>query len=265
MWPVAEVDRERAWFEIGQWLAKPTFDRISNAVSESNLPIGVKQFPLSALWFFLDSMLLANQANREGMHANALVLTRQCLEAMSVIELGLSTASGSADVLRRWNEDLESPGGLRKWLSVNAWPSYGQGLWAEPWTEFMGRFAKAIQPYAHYSSHLAQWQERLHVAKKAGAGFEAIIELRPRAYDAQKATRITLYHGLMVFALGRVWLATRGHNDADFAALSNQFRCALASSQYLDGHTTNWDQQFWANIFFKTGSPQPFPTEEEQP
>ncbi len=259
MWPVADVDRERAWFKIGERLNKPTFDRIGNTLSESHLPIDVKNFPLSAFWFFLDSMLLANQANREGMHANALVLTRQCLEAMSVMEVGLSTTVGAADVLARWNEDRESPGGLRKWLSVNAWPSYGRGLWAEPWTEFMGKFAKAIQPYAHYSPHLAQWQERLHVAKKAGSSFEAIIEMRPRAYDAQKATRITLYHGLMVFALGRVWLTTRGHNDANFAASIDEFRCALGKSQYLDGHETNWDHQFWANIFFKTGQPQPLP------
>ena len=263
MWPVADVERERAWFDIGERLTKPTFDRIASAVSELSLPIGVRQFPLSAFWFFLDSANLANQANREGMHANALVLTRQCVEAMSVIEVGLSTATGAADVLRRWNEDLESPGGLRKWLSVHAWPSYGQGLWAEPWTDFMGRVAKAVQPYAHYSAHLAQWQERLHVVKKVGGGFEAIIEARPRAYDAQKATRITLFHSLMVFALARVWLATRGHNDSDFAILTDEFRRALGSSRYLDGHETNWDRQFWAYIFFKSGSPQPRAVEED--
>ena len=95
--------------------------------------------------------------------------------------------------------------------------------------------------------------------KEGRSSFEAIIEMRPRAYDAQKATRITLYHGLMVFALGRVWLTTRGHNDANFAASIDEFRCALGKSQYLDGHETNWDHQFWANIFFKTGQPQPLP------
>jgi len=43
--------------------------------------------PMLAHWFMRDALLLANQANREGMHANALLLTRQCLEAISVIEL----------------------------------------------------------------------------------------------------------------------------------------------------------------------------------
>jgi hypothetical protein len=265
MWPVADLDREKAWFDIGERLSKPTLDRVGDAVSDLNRPIGVKNCPLLAFWFFLDSMLLANQANREGMHANALALTRQCVEAMSVIEIGLSTASGAGDVLQRWNDDFESPGRLRKWLSVNAWPSYGHGLWAEPWADFMGKLAKAVQPYAHYSTHLAQWQERLHVAKKVGGGFEAIIETRPRAYDAQKATRITLFHSLMVFALARVWLATRGHNDADFGAMIDEFRKAIGSSRYLDGHETDWDQQFWAYTFFKGGSPQPLPIEEAQP
>jgi len=255
--PVADVERERVWFDIGERLTKPTFDRIAKAAAEAPLPMSVKQFPLSAFWFFLDSALLANQANRDGMRANALVLTRQCLEAMAIIEVGLSTGNGAADTLQRWNEDRESPGSLRKWLSLNAWPSYGRGLWDEPWAQFMAKFAQAVQPYAHYSSHLAHWQECLPMATKVGGGLEAMVELRPRAYDAQKATRITLYHSLMVFALGRVWLATRGHNDAQFANSIEKFRGALGKSQYLDGQETSWDQQFWANLFFKSGLSQP--------
>ena len=48
-----------------------------------------KHFPLMAHYFFLDSLYYANTANRDGAHANALAITRQYLEAMSVIELGL--------------------------------------------------------------------------------------------------------------------------------------------------------------------------------
>jgi hypothetical protein len=33
--------------------------------------------------------------------------------------------------------------------------------------------------------------------------------MRPRAYDARKATRITLVHALLSYALGRIWQAAR--------------------------------------------------------
>lgn len=255
--PVAELDRERGWFDLGEKLNPLAFERIGASLNEiDHLPLQVKSAPLMAFWFFLDSVRIANQANRDGMHANALIATRQCLEALSVIEIGLSPKEEAAMVLGRWDQDDETPGGLRKWLSINAWPKYGKGLWEEPWSEFMGRLAKAVQPYAHYSSQLAQWQTRLHMATigEPDGGFQAVIEFSPRAYDAQKATRITLFHTLMTYALGRIWLATRGHNDAEFSAPLEELRVALGNSRYLDGHRTNWDQQFWPFVFFKSGS-----------
>lgn len=77
----------------------------------------------------------------------------------------------------------------------------------------MREFAGAVQPYAHYSRGLAQWQLRLHRfydASEPGADMHAIIEMRPRAYDEQKATRITLFHALLAYVLGRIgWRRTR--------------------------------------------------------
>lgn len=46
-----------------------------------------------AHWFISDSLLLANKANWDGMHANAISLLRQCVEGISVIELGTMRAS----------------------------------------------------------------------------------------------------------------------------------------------------------------------------
>ena len=262
LWPVADLDREQPWFDLSEKVNPLAFERISASLNEiHHLPLQVKSAPVMAFWFFLDSMRIANQANRDGMHANALIATRQCLEAISVIEVGLSSHGESGTLLERWDRDEETPGGLRKWLSTRAWPTYGNGLWVESWTEFMGKLAKAVQPYAHYSSQLAQWQTRLHMAATgdAEAAFQAIIEFSPRAYDAQKATRITLFHSLMTYTLSRVWLATRGHNDAEFAKLIEELRVALGNSRYLDGHSTNWDQQFWPFVFFKSGSLTTFP------
>lgn len=74
-------------------------ERVALSLQELNLPLQVRFLPVQAHWFILDSLLLANQANREGMHANALSLLRQCLEAISIVELGLTPHAGAADVL----------------------------------------------------------------------------------------------------------------------------------------------------------------------
>ena len=83
----------------------------------------------------------------------------------------------------------------------------------------------------------------------ASAGdLRAIIEIAPRAYDAQKATRITLFNTLVVYILGRITMAARPL-DTDFQQLMERFGDALGKSRYLDGHATNWSQQFWATLW----------------
>jgi hypothetical protein len=189
------------------------------------------------------------------MHANALALMRQCVEAMSVIELGICGHPGAEAVLLKWDSDQLSSGKLRAWLQAHVWPRYGTGLWAEPWSIFMHEFSAAVQPYAHYSRNLAQWQLLFHSLPEAPnmtEAMEAIIEIRPRAYDAQKATRITLFHAILVYTLGRIWMAAKGI-DVEFAALMDRFRSALGNSKYLDGHRTDWSQQFWAAVWSRDG------------
>jgi hypothetical protein len=242
------------WFSLGEKATPETMKRIAASVEGLSLPLQVKHLPLQAHWFVLDSLLLANQANREGMHANALSLTRQCIEAISIIETGICGHPAAPSILMQWDEDSLTPGGMRKWLSENVWTGYGSGLWSEPWADFMGKLAKAIQPYAHYSSQLAKWQLRLHAPKSAADGEQTLlIEYAPRAYDAQKATRITLLHAILTFALARIWMAHTKAPDPEFSTLIDQLRVALGRSQYLDGHGTDWEQQFWATVWSKQG------------
>ncbi|WP_154394707.1 hypothetical protein [Burkholderia pseudomallei] len=203
----------------------------------------------------LDSLFLANKANREGMHANALSLTRQCLESLSVIELGICGHKDAESVLLKWDSDELTAGKLRAWLEQRVWSSYGTGLWHETWATFMREFAAALQPYAHYSSMLAQWQVRLVRGASVGGDssepLTALIEARPRAYDAQKATRITLFHAVLTYVLGRIWMAN--NHDAEFSALIGDLGTALGRSRYLDGHATDWSQQFWAMVWGHEG------------
>lgn len=117
---------------------------------------------------------------------------------------------------------------------------------------FMRQFAAALQPYAHYGCSLAQWQLRLHgfteTPNDPEHPWQALIEMKPRAYDPQKATRITLFHAILTFTLGRIWMAANS-DGRDFAALINRLRVALGKSRYLDGHQTDWSQQFWAMVW----------------
>ena len=109
----------------------------------------------------------------------------------------------------------------------------------------MAEFARAVQPYAHYSTSLSQWQTRLHgfhETSQDGEKFDGygVIEIAPRAYDPKRATRITLFHAILTFLLARVWLAGQRSPDQQFAALVNRLRIALGNSAYLDGHKTGW-------------------------
>jgi hypothetical protein len=244
------------WFRLCEEATPQVMSRIATATSANPMSVQVQLKPTLAHWFMLDSLLLANKANREGMHANALSLTRQCLESLSVIELGICGHKDAESVLQKWNNDELSAGKLRAWLEQHVWSNYGTGLWHEPWATFMREFAAALQPYAHYSSMLAQWQVRL--VRGAPVGVEpsepltALIEARPRAYDAQKATRITLFHAVLTYTLGRIWMAN--NHDPGFSSLIVALGAALGKSRYLDGHATDWSQQFWAMVWGSEGN-----------
>ncbi len=232
--------------------------RLAEALQRLSLPAAVRMCPWGAYWFLCNCQRLADIANREGMHANALAITRQCLEAMSIIELGLSGVEGSEVMLEKWNHADESPGSIRKWLEQNVWHRYSSGLWSEPWAEFTGKLCRAVQPYAHYSGNLALWQTRVHNFEDKGDDkyVEGLVEFGPCVYDPQKAIRITLYHALLGFTLGRICLS-RISDDAELEHSVDRLRVALSKSVYLDGSQTNWDAQFWAVLWFTNGDQCP--------
>lgn len=243
------------WFTRYVAMGPQIVRRIDQAVSSVAMVDQVRLAPTQAFWFIGNTLALADQANREGMHANALALTRQCVEAIGIVELGLCSHVDAEAKLLLWEQDNLNPGNLRKWLEDAVWPAYGTGLWSEPWSAFMGQFAKAVQSYAHYTRYLAQWQTGLHQVQKTeepDQPYIAVLQVGPRVYDAQKATRITLFHGLLHYLLGRVWLAANP-GDTTFAEDLARFGDALGRSDYLDGHQTDWSQQFWALVWLTDG------------
>ncbi len=244
------------WFSIGEMATSQVMQRIANSVSANSMSSQVKLSPMLAYWFICDSLLLANRANKEGMHANALALMRQCVEAMSVVELGICCHPYAESILLKWDDDGITAGKLRCWLQDNVWLNYGVGLWTEPWHVFMREFSAAVQPYAHYGRSLAQWQLRLHgfveATNNPGVAAHGLVEVRPRAYDPQKATRITLFHALIIYILGRTWMAT-DKKDSGFSILIDNLGTSLGKSRYLDGHLTDWSKQFWAMMWENDG------------
>jgi len=243
------------WFLVGEVVAPQVMQRIADIVSANKMCLQVRYAPLLAHWFMSDSLLIANRSNRDGMHANAIVSLRQCVEAISVIELGICGHAEAESILLKWEEDDLVAGKLRHWLQHNVWVHYGLGLWDEPWHVFMGELAAAVQPYAHYGISLAQWQLRWHgfldEAPEKNITTHGLIEVCPRAYDPQKATRITLFHGIIIYILGRILIAAN-RTDHEFYSLIKSYGVALGKSRYLDGRSTNWGQQFWA-IMWKHG------------
>ena len=239
------------WFIRTDEATSEVMRRIASSTSANSMSLQVRFLPQKAHWFLLDSLFLANQANREGMHANALSLTRQCVEAMSVVELGLCGHKDAESILLKWEKDDLTPGKLRAWLEANVWTAYGSGLWSEPWATFVRQFAAALQPYAHYSTKLAQWQDQL-LPDAGGDQTHKMVRIAPRAYDPQKATRITLLHAILTYVLGRIYLAA--HKDTELSLLVLQLGSALSNSKYLDGHATDWSQQFWAMLWSTSGA-----------
>jgi hypothetical protein len=77
---------------------------------------------------------------------------------LTVAEIGLQKPAFAEPMLGAWKTGKKSHGELRNALEREIWPSYGTGLWDEPWAKFYGNLARAVQPYAHYTEELQGWQ-----------------------------------------------------------------------------------------------------------
>lgn len=189
-------------------------------------------------------------ANRRGKHSAAICLIRQSLEALTITEIGLQSPEFAEPLLLGWKEGRKSHGELRKALAQMVWPNYGTGLWDETWAEFCGNLARAVQPYAHYTAELQGYQF-VPVEYDGGRAFIALLGLE--TYDPLQATRVTLFHMLLTYMLGRVLLAHGKNSDvelrrADILELGQE----LGSSRFLF-ERGEWWVQLSPHMLFKPG------------
>jgi len=189
-------------------------------------------------------------ANERGKHSAAIALVRQAVEALTLIDLGLQPNTYSDPLLAQWNSGRISHGEIRARLEREVWQSYGRGLWDESWAAFFGNFARAVQPYAHYTPELQGWQDQV-VAQHGDR--EATISIGLLTYDPLKATRITFLHFLLAWTLGRILLVHRENADvlareADIHLLGG----ALSQSKLLF-KKEDWGVQLLPHLWFRPG------------
>jgi hypothetical protein len=210
-----------------------------------------------ALFHFLQSIRTSQFANENGFYSVAVGLLRHSVESLTIVELGVSSQGEASRVQKVW-EDGGQLGEVRKWLEIHVWPSYGFGLWEEPWREYFGNLAKAVQPYAHYSRQLLEWQfsvlpssanlpaesdpAKLHLTM--GVGFP----------DPVKIMRIGLFQSLLGWTLGRILLANRHLNRPEIVSELSSLGLALSMSDYLF-KSKHWGDELIPTIVFGQNHP----------
>lgn len=180
-------------------------------------------------------------------------ILRQCIEALSIIEVGLNGDIPWAEgILEKWHAKSITLGKIRRELEARAWPLYGHGLWSESWAEFFSQLAGAVQPYAHYTRDLQAWQmqvlEAPAASRLADGGIVLQAKIGPNTYDADKATRVTLYMTVLLWAVGRIIL----DNGNDYRLPKDKLLrlgTALSKAPELGCGHWSWEEQFWATEF----------------
>jgi hypothetical protein len=238
------------WLTLGEELMEPAVTMTRDTLRSNALPDGIRPLPELALYHHIACMSAGYRANLDGNHSVAMCLVRQSVEALTIVEIGVQPEAFAAPVLEAWQDGRLSQGELRQRLEREVRPNYGVGLWNESWAEFAGNLARAVQPYAHYTPQLLGWQFQTVAMNAEGRGFVAI---GPNTYDPLKASRVTLLHSLLNWALGRVLLA------ADACPLAQEHEAsvcllgrALSESKLLF-ERGEWWTQLSPHMWFKPG------------
>lgn len=234
------------WATLAQHILHPlksaTTERLcKSSIASAHLAI----LPRLALAHFLASVRASALASVECAYSVALAPLRHLVESLTIIELGLIPAS---EQLNGWAYGRTSQGKLRRWLESNAWGGYGSGLWDEPWSDFFGNLARAVQPYAHFSPELLQWQLALveSPVQTEDGGFEGKAVIG--AGDESKSVRIALLNSICIWCLGRLILMYGEEDMPELSADISELGVSLAESEWLVKRV-NWAEQLWPHVW----------------
>jgi len=242
-----------SWFKLGEpliwrWLSIALDILAKRRTGKPSLD----HIPHCAAIHLLHCLETSIEANRRGRHAVAVATVRQCVEALSIVDVGFQETALRDPLLEEWRSEKKTLGAIRMQLARDVWPRYGSGLWSESWAEFFGEFAKAVQPYAHYSPLLQGWQFAMppgsQLIRGADGNYLFIAQIALNSYDGLKASRITLLFCLIAWATARIIQASGGDPRID-ATTVNQLGDEISKSGLLGRGKLNWHQEFWPHMF----------------
>ncbi len=242
------------WFKLGSPLLWRIPEQTITYLNDQRLPNPeMNAVGYCACIHYIHCLELSIDENKKGHHAVAISLIRQCIEAITMIEVALlPEVSTRNKLLRAWLDSSKTLGDIRKNLEKDVWSRYGHGLWQESWSDFFGSLCRAIQPYTHYSVDLYSWQRTIvtnSITKGSDGKYLFLAEMGMNTYESNKATRITCLHYLLAWTLGRIFVS-----NVDAPVLSTSiidFGHALARSDELCHGKIDWATQFWAYEFTK--------------
>lgn len=138
------------WARLGGALRGPIVGATQAELRrKSGSDVHLSAIPTIALHHFAHATETSIETNELGRHAVSISLLRHGVEALTLIDLGLVDTTLSYPLLRAFDDGKRTHGELRRVLETEVWPAYGTGLWNEPWSDFYGQLARAVQPYAH--------------------------------------------------------------------------------------------------------------------
>lgn len=249
---MANASEKPAWLVLNDRIAESVIRAAHDHLAArrgTNLTLNLSAY-LPAIHFAhcLDASV---HLNRHGQHAPALCLIRQCVESLTIIDAGLQSIEYGDPLLLAWEQGKKTQGDVRATLQRDVWPRYGTGLWSESWAEFFGNLARAVQPYAHYTPELQRWQHAVPVGQKLDESHSFLVQVGMNVYDPQKASRLTLFHVLLVWVLGRYLVANGCSVETFTAGDVETLGIELARSEFLDGPRSKWPELFYPHIFFR--------------
>ncbi len=242
--------RRPKWMTQGLRLWPKALAACDAALTDERAPTDFHLQTISrlALLHLTTCLETSNYANQDvnNFYSVAICLLRHCVEALTVVDLGLQEPGFSGPRLEKWQKGTLSAGELRKCLEDEVWPAYGKGLWSEPWAKFFGNLARAVQPYAHYTPELQGWQVKV-VGFSGGPRF--LANLAPRARDPIKTSRILRLQAIITWTLARLVLFNRPNSVWPIATATEDLGRALEASKLLWARS-DWGTQLMPHVMY---------------
>jgi hypothetical protein len=260
------IDPEPAWLTLAKDLMPPLFQVGSRTLRHRHPNIHVEMMPFMALLHLEASVRASLWAENQGYRSIGISVLRQCVEALTLIDLGLQPHEYNTPVFLAWEQGKKSHGQIRAQLEADVWPRYGVGLWNEPWAEFFGKLARAVQAYAHYSPELMRWQVFLPNQTPVPSDDGTLLLLAKVSHgepDPVKSYRIYLMNALVMWTLGRLLLANSPPH-AEFEDKLQALGKALGESQLLFKNR-DWNEELTGNMFFMPEHDWSDPPYEKKP